>query len=121
RGMVMTVTGPVAPDELGFTLTHEHIYLTLGHIRERFDYPLMTQDDDILADEIVAFRAAGGRSIVEATPPDIGRRPEPLRALSERTGIPIVMGAGWYRAPYYLPEDRVEQRSVRDLATRLIE
>ena len=73
----------------------------------------MTQDDDILADEIALYRAAGGDCIVEPTPPDIGRRPERLRAMSDRTGTPIVMGAGWYRAPYYRPEDRVEQRTAR--------
>ena len=30
------------------------------------------------------------------------------------------MGCGWYREPYYRPEDRLDRRSVDDLATELI-
>ena len=30
-GSVMTVTGPVAPGELGLTLPHEHVLFDLGN------------------------------------------------------------------------------------------
>lgn len=119
-GSVMTIAGPVPPASLGFTLPHEHLYINQWHIPERFDYPLLTDDDDILADELVAFRAAGGTTIVDATTPDAGREPARLRAIAARTGVQVVMASGWYRAPYYRPEDRVERRSARDLAAGLI-
>lgn len=119
-GTVMTIAGPVAPETLGFTLPHEHLYINQWHIRERFDYPLLTDDDDILADEIGRFAAAGGRTIVECTTPDAGRQPARLRAIAERTGLMVVMACGWYRAPYYRPEDRIERRTVADLAEGLI-
>ena len=119
-GSVMTVDGPVAPSALGMTLPHEHLYINQWHIPERFDYPLLTDDDDILADEIARFRAAGGATIVDATTPDAGRQPARLAAIADRTGIQVVMACGWYRAPYYRPEDRIERRSVRDLAADLV-
>ncbi|MBM4407917.1 MAG: phosphotriesterase-related protein [Chloroflexi bacterium] len=119
-GHVMTVAGPADPGSLGFTLPHEHLYINQWHIPERFDYPLLTDDDDILADEIGRFAAAGGRTIVECTTPDAGRQPARLRAIAERTGLMVVMACGWYRAPYYRPEDRIERRSVRDLTAGLI-
>jgi phosphotriesterase-related protein len=118
--VVQTVTGPVDASDLGFTLPHEHVYLSLGHIAERFDYPLLTDDAGILADEFAQFRQAGGVTIVDATPPDIGRRPNALVAMSGRTGVRIVAGAGWYRAPYYRPQDLVERRTVRELAAGLV-
>ncbi len=119
-GAVMTVSGPVAPASLGFTLPHEHLYHDLGRIPQRFDYPLLTEDDDILADELARYVAVGGRSIVDATTPDAGRAPARLRAMSERTGVAVVMSCGWYRAPYYQAQDRIDEMPVRDLAAGLI-
>ena len=40
--------------------------------------------------------------------------------LSERTGLHIVMGCGWYRGAYYPAEALIERRSVDDLADELV-
>ena len=119
-GVVQTVRGPVAPDQVGYTLPHEHTYCQLWGARHRFDFPHQLEDDDVLADEVNLFRAQGGTTIVDLTLDEIGRNPEKLRALSERTGVDIVMGCGWYRDGYYLPEDRLDRRTVNDLADELI-
>jgi predicted metal-dependent phosphotriesterase family hydrolase len=117
---VMSVLGPIAPSSLGFTLPHEHLYHDLGRIPQRFDYPLMTEDADVLADELTRFVALGGRTIVEATTPNAGRSPERLRRLAERTGVNIVMSCGWYRAPYYRSEERIDELPVRALSAALV-
>ena len=39
---------------------------------------------------------AGGRTLVDATNPDLRRDPEALRRISEATGLHVVMGAGHY-------------------------
>ena len=35
-GQVMTVRGPVSPDELGFTQTHEHVFIDISWARHRW-------------------------------------------------------------------------------------
>ena len=73
-----------------------------------------------MADEVSAFADLGGATIFELSVPDSGRSPERLRTLSERTGVNFVMGCGWYRGKYYLPEERIDRRPAGDLAEELI-
>ena len=117
---VMTVSGPIPPERIGFTLPHEHTGIHLWHIQNRWDYWELTPDEDAIADELRDFRRRGGSTLVDLTLPGIGRDPERLRRLASRTGIQIVMGCGWYREAYYPIELLVDRRSVDDLADELI-
>ncbi len=117
---VMTVRGPVAGADLGFTLPHEHVYCTLRHADYRYDVADQFVDEDVMAAEVMAFADLGGDTIFELSVPDNGRSPKRLRTLSERTGVHIVMGCGWYRGNYYLPEERIDRRSADVLAEELI-
>jgi phosphotriesterase-related protein len=118
---VMTVRGPVAATEIGFTLPHEHTRCVLWHIPNRWDYWELVGDEDRIVSELEPFREAGGSCLVDVTLDAIGRDPERLRRLSERSGVHIVMGSGWYREAYYPPEDRIDRRTVDDLADVLIQ
>jgi predicted metal-dependent phosphotriesterase family hydrolase len=118
-GLIQTVRGAIQPDQLGVTLPHEHLYDQLWEIPGRNDYAGLLDDDEVVYDEVLAFRKAGGQSIVECTVRGIGRSPEKLARISERTGIHIVMGCGWYREPYYPPSDLIDRRSVDDLAREI--
>lgn len=123
---VQTVLGPIAPEELGFTLPHEHIYAKLS------DFPLngalgyggmygeVNISDEDRLEEILLFKRAGGQTIVDVTLPAIGRNASGLREMSERSGVHVVMGCGWYREPYYPPQDVIDRRSADDLAEVLI-
>jgi phosphotriesterase-related protein len=125
RPGVMTVTGPVATDELGITLIHEHIFndvsswwrdpvesgatervssgpvdmSILGELRMD---PFANKDNcgmsdfEAAAEELGQFRDLGGRTVVEATGVGVGRDPRALRRVSEVTGLQIVMGSGYY-------------------------
>lgn len=127
RGQIQTVTGPIASEDAGFTLPHEHIYARLwdNHVvatagwGEMFGALYMA--DDTLAEEVEAFRAQGGGTIVDLSLPAIGRNPEKLREISQRTGVHVVMGCGWYRQPFYRPEDNIDRRSTDELAAVLID
>ncbi len=119
-GTVMTVLGPVPADELGFTLPHEHVYCTLRHADYRYDVADQFVDEEVMADEVTAFADLGGETIFDLSVPDNGRSPVRLRTLSERTGVHFVMGCGWYRGNYYLPEERIDRRPAGDLADELI-
>ena len=116
----MSVTGPVDPSTIGFTLPHEHLYGRFWEIDGRYDSPHLLDDDDVMAEELAAFQRQGGTCIVDQTLPDIGRKPERLRGMAQRTGLTIVMGCGWYRRTYYLPDEGLERRTVQGLADELV-
>jgi predicted metal-dependent phosphotriesterase family hydrolase len=61
---VQTVDGPVDPESLGVTLTHEHVFLELWS-RDGGSYIGQLRDEDVLAAELVAFRQAGGGCYTE--------------------------------------------------------
>lgn len=116
---VQTVRGPVDSAVLGFTLPHEHTAIALWHIPGRWDYWQLSEDDPTIEAELGRFRDAGGRTLVDVTLAGVGRDPQRLVRLSERTGLNLVMGCGWYRGAYYPAEARIERRSVDDLANEL--
>jgi predicted metal-dependent phosphotriesterase family hydrolase len=117
---VMTVSGPIPPERIGFTLPHEHTGLVLWHVEGREDHWELTPDELTIADELRDFRRRGGSTLVDLTLPGIGRDPERLRRLASRTGMQIVMGCGWYRGTYYPPEALVDRRTVDELAEELV-
>jgi len=116
---VQTVTGPVAPESLGFTLTHEHVFLSMwaddGH-----SFMAQLTDEDVLSAELTAFREAGGACLVDQTPGGSGRNPAGLRRLSERTGVAIVTGCGWYIESFYPDRESLARRSVGQIAEQLM-
>lgn len=114
---VMTVTGPVEPSDLGLTLTHEHLLCDRKRITGNQDHVL--GDERLAAAELSDFAAiGGGGAVVDLTLPDIGRDPLALRRISERTGVHIVMGAGWYHEKYYL--EYIDRCSTDELAAQLV-
>ncbi|WP_425645717.1 phosphotriesterase family protein [Agrobacterium leguminum] len=145
-GKIMTVRGPIAADQLGVTLMHEHVlndcrcwwhapktperqYLAegfvcmeiLGELRQDpfVNRHNITLDDEPLAIlELKDFAAAGGHTIVEPTCQGIGRNPLALRRISEATGLNIVMGAGYYLASSH-PE-KVTGLTVRAIADEIV-
>jgi phosphotriesterase-related protein len=116
----MTVSGPIPPDKLGFTLPHEHTGIALWHIDKRWDYWELTPDDDLITEELRDFRRRGGATLVDLTLDGVGRDPHRLRRLASATGLNIVMGSGWYRGAHYPVEARIDRRSVDDLAAEIV-
>ncbi len=124
---VMTVTGPIPASSLGFTLPHEHTGLDAsGHEPEHspHDHPWewwdVFNDEEIIESELRRFQDLGGSCLVDLTNHGLGRDPERIRRLSQRTGLPIVMGCGWYRGPINTPESFIDRRTANNLADELI-
>jgi phosphotriesterase-related protein len=118
---VMTVSGPIPPEQLGFTLPHEHTAIALWHVDRRWDYWELTADDDLIIEELRDFRRRGGGSIVDLTLDGVGRDPHRLRRLASATGLHVIMGTGWYRGAHYPVEALVDRRSVDDLARQIVD
>ena len=120
-GQVQTVLGAVAPDDLGFTLPHEHTKCSLWWIENRWDYWELIGDEPRINEELAAYKALGGGTLVDVTPIGIGRDLARLARLAQVTGLHIVAGAGWYRQAYYPAEARIDRRSIDDLADEIVQ
>ena len=123
---VTSVTGPVDTEQLGITLTHEHIVndvTSWSHPTESVGWdpedlahrPVSTDllwdlkhdpfanldncrldDLELATQEVARFAALGGGTILEATGLGIGRDLQSLREVSRRTGTTIIAGTGYY-------------------------
>lgn len=99
--MIHTVLGAIDPAEAGLCLPHEHLHCDFSPVTGDLDHVL--NDVDLVVDELAPLVAAGGRTVVDVTPPDLGRDPAALAAIARRSGLHVVMGTGWYRRAFYPP------------------
>ena len=117
---VQTVLGPIDPAELAWVLPHEHTAIALWHIPKRWDYWELRRDEPVIVEELAAFHAAGGGTVVDLTLDGVGRDPAWLAGLARATGLHLVMGSGWYRGAHYPAEALIDRRSVGALADDIV-
>ncbi len=118
-GMVQTVTGPVAPEDLGPTLTHEHILVDfIGAAEVSPDRYDADEVFAVMLPHLLRLREAGVETLVECTPDYLGRDPSLLRRLSLASRVRILTNTGLYKAPY-LPE-RAHTLTADELAAEWI-
>lgn len=96
---VNTVLGPVAPEDLGVTLMHEHILY--GYPGWEGDQTVAPFDRAAIVTNAVTILKAlrenfQVKTYVDATPNDGGRRVDVLREVSEKSGVQIVCATGYY-------------------------
>lgn len=113
---VMTVLGPVEPQALGFTLTHEHLLFASYRVTGNVD--ALLDDEDLAIKELSRFTEAGGRTLVEMTNGGLGRNPEGLRRLARASGVQVVMGCGWYKQSHY--DETIFRTSTNELAANMV-
>ncbi|MGQ9684408.1 MAG: phosphotriesterase family protein [Anaerolineae bacterium] len=107
---LMTVRGPLDAAQAGLILPHEHLFVDWRPA----DTPGYAQADiaDVrrrLDPDLRELKELGVSTLVECTPPIIGRNVEILRALSEAHDLHIIAAAGAYRDPL-VPSPLREQR-----------
>ena len=115
--IIMTVEGPIAPSEAGFVLSHEHLLCDLWSIVRSYDG--IFHDEQLASTELARFKEVGGQTLVELSSIGLGRDPDGLRRISEKTGLNVVMGSAWYREEGYPPY--VFELSTNQLAERIIQ
>jgi phosphotriesterase-related protein len=62
------------------------------------------EDVDYMTDELERAKKEGIGCIVDAGHPDMGRDPQFLKTVSQKSGLPIVLGGGFYTQPFYPKE-----------------
>jgi len=81
----------------------------------------MRFDDEVLAiREVMYFKDAGGKTIVELTPIGVGFNLEGLVNVAKATGVNIIMGTSYYTARSYTPQMKMDSRTVEDIANEFI-
>lgn len=115
---VQTVLGPVDPDALGFTLTHEHLVCHPPKFVVDADPDLEVSDRDKGEAELENYRQAGGGTLVEATAIDYGRDVPAVVSIAQKVPVHIVMVTGFNKGRFY-PE-WVRRASLDELADLMI-
>ncbi len=95
--MIMTVTGPIPADSMGLTLIHEHILVdfigadSTGYHRWNRDTVIQ-----MVLPYLLEVKDLGVKTILECTPAYLGRDPELMKLLSEKSGLNILTNTGFY-------------------------
>jgi phosphotriesterase-related protein len=139
----MTVGGPVPVTALGVTTMHEHLWMDASPLLAVHGYAAGADgpwdaavaaearwapgihpdnyrftDATAAVEELEPFVAAGGRTLVELTPPSLGRAAEHVRTIATAAGIHVVQGTGQYLGPTH--EGWVADASDAELVRRLV-
>ncbi len=140
-GRVQTVTGLIAPEELGPTLMHEHLLLDVAPPRMRaarsavdpsvqacdcfkLNWGQLAHSDnyrldqrEVMAAELREMHAVGGRSLVELTVGGLEPDPAGLVELAETSEVHIIMGCGHYVEEYQSADlaDRTPEEFAREM------
>ena len=150
-GKAQTVLGPVSADELGISLTHEHLLIDLGSTFQppddassysfayqpvtldnlwwvRYNYGgnkdnMELLDEDTAVTEAARFRRSGGRTIVDATSVGIKRDPLGLARIARATDLNVIMGSGYYVHEYQPASinDKSEDEIVEEIVRDITE
>jgi len=148
--IAQTVLGPVVPEQLGFTLPHEHLFWDLRFylpadldVNDQADirntpicpeilgalkYHLQEYSDNLVHQNVASalkelawYKQAGGQTICDCTVYGLDRQPEKIREVALRSGVNIILGTGAYCA-FTLPEDflRMDIDAMAELFIREI-
>ena len=145
-GKVQTVLGPIEPEELGVTMTHEHLLSSFEGVldtpeeasrKAEHEAPIgmdllgwfyhgqaeNTQNfklDDIptIIAEVGLYKQFGGSAVVDATNIGLGRDPVGLARISRATGVHVIMGSSFYVGDTH-PSGDMDGRSEESLAEQI--
>ncbi len=148
-GKVQAVLGLIQPEELGITLPHEHLicdgttwYSEPEEASERriAQHPVNIEilwwlryhpfqnyddcqllDEETAIDEVLIYKAFGGKSIVELSIRGIAPDPLAVARISRATGINIIMGTGYYvESSYPAAKVNMDAKSEEEIAEEFI-
>lgn len=113
---VRTVLGDMSSEKLGFTYSHEHLWCSPPPQQKDRDFELTDYDKSL--QELLYFKEAGGKTLVEGSTLDYGRDGNKLLKMAEESGVNVVAATGFNKHVYY-PE-WVSEESIDKLCERLV-
>jgi phosphotriesterase-related protein len=120
--MIPTVRGPVAPDALGVTLAHEHVFVRTADVQA--NVPGEWDEEERVADAVTKLRALtalGVATIVDPTVIGLGRDIPRIQRINAEVDLNVVVATGvytyhdvpnWFR---YRPPGAMADLFVREL------
>lgn len=120
---LMTVNGWVAPGQIGFTLSHEHILVDfIGADKINPSRYNSGEVFDIALPKLVSAKEKGCKTLIECTPAYLGRDVRLLKRLSAVSGLNILTNTGYYGAAgeKYLPAHAYTE-TAEQIAARWID
>jgi predicted metal-dependent phosphotriesterase family hydrolase len=116
----MTVKGPIAAEQMGVTLVHEHIFVDFSGadnvLKKRYDPDEIFK---ITLPHLERLKKLGCSTFVDCTPAYLGRDPVFLKRLAAASGLHILTATGYYGAlgrkylPKFVMDETPEQIAAR--------
>ncbi len=111
---IITVTGTIASEELGFCQCHEHIAMSKGKSFE-INPALCIDDMSKSYEELKRYQSHGGKSLIDAQPCGCNRMASELYQLSIQSGVHIIASTGFHKLLFYPSNHWIHTSSVSDL------
>jgi phosphotriesterase-related protein len=104
--IIRTVTGDIDPEQMGITLTHEHLlYASSGAEYDHTQVYDVDRTSDDIARQLIAGREAHNISgIVDLTPAEVGRNPQLILKAAQKSGFNVVATTGFFPQIFGYPE-----------------
>ena len=124
-----TVLGDVPAEDSGRILTHEHLLYGYpgAELDHRTVFDLDSAVERVAAQVSTGMIEHGYRTLVDMTPPEVGRHPEFMAEVARRTGVNVVAITGFFPermgVPYYWRRQTREELTdffVRDLTEGMV-
>ena len=115
---ILTVLGPIPASEIGTTLSHEHILVDfIGADSSGYHRWVKEEVVEKALPFLRQLQDEGCLTFMECTPAYLGRDPELMKTLAEKTGLNILTNTGFYgaRNNIFVPS-RAFQMSPEELA-----
>lgn len=96
---VITVNGEIPASHIGKTLHHEHLLVDfIG--ADSISYDRWNKEEVVkkVLPYLLEIKKLGYKTLVECTPAYLGRDPELLKLLADKSGIQIITNTGYYSA-----------------------
>ncbi|MFX0183188.1 MAG: phosphotriesterase [Candidatus Hodarchaeota archaeon] len=118
---IMTVTGEIPSNEMGFTLPHEHILVDFIGAEEtgrhRYDSEEVIK---VMLPYLMDIYKLGVATFIDCTPMYLARDVKILKELATKTNLNILTNTGLYGRVPYIPEQTYTQ-SIEELADHWIQ
>ena len=111
---IWTVTGPIEPSKLSFTLSHEHVCASSAGMWQAWPqlFGGRAQFIKVAVDQLQRAKAEGVDSLIDVTTLDLGRDIRLIEEVSRKSGMQIVACTGHWLDP----SRSISARTVEELA-----